>query len=457
MAFAFTAFVALVWLNQSIGGAEWDALRDRHEAHQTSTWEELRYPLLFLYRRSGDEEIYFATASAVVGAPFDQAALDRRGPTPLPPITTPADGHFHVPYRDVPFEYPPVNVPFVVLPRLLTSSFRVYGVLFSALMGSLLVASAWIGARLGGRDDDTVAERMGIAGLLLLTHGSIAVQRLDAVIAFLLALALHAGARRRFGGLGFWMGLAGAAKLVPILLLPAAAVAAGARTRSSLLRAALGGLAGLVLGLGPMLVLSPSAFPMLLAYHGKRGLHVESSLGVLYGLLHVVTGSHEVATISYGSYNFSGAVADALARLCTPLALALVALVTVVVVRGVRKAPAEDTVHDGLALTLLAGCVALWLGGKVFSPQYLTWGLPLALAIPGRRGLETCVAFGVALFLGQLYLRGFYDHVYNQWPLGVATMVVRLALLVGWFVVLVRALGRPSCATSAVTSGVARA
>jgi hypothetical protein len=84
---------------------------------------------------------------------------------------------------------------------------------------------------------------------------------------------------------------------------------------------------------------------------------------------------------------------------------------------------------------------ALWLGGKVFSLQYLTWPLPLVIALPTRAWLRASLGLGLVMLLSQLYLRGFYDHVYNQWPAGVLTMVVRLAVLVALFVVAVRRLG----------------
>ena len=55
-ALAFTAFIALVWLNQSVGGKDWEALRDRTFSEPGSgAFDLVRYPFVFLYRRSGDE------------------------------------------------------------------------------------------------------------------------------------------------------------------------------------------------------------------------------------------------------------------------------------------------------------------------------------------------------------------------------------------------------------------
>lgn len=455
----------LVWLNQSVGQKEWEALRDRTFSPGAPIADVVRYPFVFLYRRSGDEAIYHATASAVLGQPYDLEVLAQRGDSPLPPLTTPADGHVHVPYSEVPFEYPPPNVPFVVAPRLFTTTFNGYAQLFCAVMGVLLVIAAAIGARLGSavreedasrnvHDDDVRDEReerrrLYVCALLLLAHGAIAVQRLDAIVALLLVLVVHAATHRHDARLGFYAGLAGAVKLVPILVLPVVVVAAVIRAPRRLARVVVGATLGLVLGLGPMLVLSPRALPLILAYHGKRGLHVESTLGVVYGAVKAIAGAREASTMDFGSFNFHGPASFVLAKLGMPLTIGLVIVVCVAEMRRVapivaveaRESVAART--ERIALAVFATLVALWLGGKVFSPQYLTWAIPVVLCVPGPLGRRAALALGVVLFLSQLYLRGFYDHVYNQWPAGIATMLVRLAVLIAIFIALVRRRASP--------------
>jgi len=448
-AFAFMAFLALVWLNQSTGGKEWDETRERtFAAPGDHVFELLRSPFTFLYRRSPDEAIYFATSSATFGQPYDRAVLDQRGDSPLPPVATPVDGKFHVPYAEVPFEYPPPNVPFVLLPRIFATQFTTYSYVFGAVMGMLLLGAAVIAARLGAgtrevRDERDEAERMVGFGLLLLAHGAIAVQRLDAIVALLAIVMVRAAVRGDDRSLGFWGGLIGAAKLVPFLLLPVLVIASGMRGGKRLGAVALGAAAGLALGLGPMILLGRESLPLLLTYHSARGLHVESSFGVIYGAAKALFGMREAGTMDYGSYNFHGPVSQLLAKAGVVITVALVGVVAYAARRD-GDVPAEarqDERTERIVLAALATMTALWLGGKVFSPQYLTWALPLAIAVPGRSWKRVALGLGIVLVLSQIYLRGFYDHVYLQWPLGVITMVTRLGVLVALFVLVLRRLG----------------
>jgi hypothetical protein len=439
------AFIAAVWLNQSVGGKDWEAARDRVSSGSASVVESIRYPFTFLYRRSHDEQIYWATAGAILGEPIDRDVFERGAvPDAFRKADVPADGHWHAPYVEVPFEYPPPALPFIVLPKLITSSFASYARVFGALMAACLLGAIAIAlrvARSGESDDAKTPTRWLFAGALLLAHGGIAIQRLDAVVALLLSLALHAAVRRRPATLGVWLGLAGATKFVPLLLVPvfAAADASFYKSPKRLLTLGAAAAASFVVGLAPMF--GGGALRDVLQYHAERGLHVESTLGVIYGAVRALSGNREAATLDFGSYNFHGAVADTLARAAAPLTLVAIAALTVALARAARAADADD--ERGrvrrLAYAAVAGCATLWLTGKVFSPQYMTWAIPLVLAIPGVEGARAVAALGSALLVSQIYLRGYYDYVCEERAIGIVSIVTRQSLLIALFVLSMRA------------------
>jgi hypothetical protein len=82
-----------------------------------------------------------------------------------------------------------------------------------------------------------------------------------------------------------------------------------------------------------------------------------------------------------------------------------------------------------IAAAALASIATLWLTSKVLSPQYLTWCIPLVLAVPGPGGARLAWVAVLAMALTQLYTRGYYDLVVAQAPIALLTLAVRQAVL----------------------------
>ncbi len=428
------AFVACVWLNQSVGGKDWEELRDRVFAAPASyPVQYARYPFVFLYRRSADERLYYEAAGAMLGGPYDaevlrtmRGRLPKSFDVPLPP----ADGKWHAPFREVPMEYPPLLLPFVLAPRAMVTSFEGFGYAFGALMGACLTAAIALGldaARRAGEGSAGLRRRAWLASGLLLAQGALAIQRLDAVTTLAVALAVHAAVRKRPLAVGFWMGLAGATKIVPLLALPALVLADADtyRTRAARVRLGAGVALALALGFAPMVLLSPHALPDMLGYHAARGLHCESTLGVLVLLGRLASGGAGAAsTPSFGSMNLEGALPDLLAKLAGPMMLAAALFVAWRAYRAEKQGPAQ------VALATTAALAMVWLTGKVLSPQYFTWAIPLVLAVPGKEGTRLAWSLVAAMALTQLYLRGYYDLVAEGAWLGVLSVAARQGMLV---------------------------
>jgi hypothetical protein len=424
VAFGAAAFVALVWLNQGPSMARFDDLtREAGDRPALRAW----LPLAFLYRRSADEELYFALGRAVRGADFDQAlVLRKRGDVPdafrhFPP----PDGRWHAPYSDVAFEYPPLVLPFVLLPALVASTFQTFAWAFGALMGAMLLASVRIGMVAAPASSDDRA-RWWIAAALFLAQGGLAIQRLDAIVALLLAVALWAEAHRKRGLFGFTIALVAAAKLVPALVLfPMLALDWDAlRTRKPLVEIIGGVAAGLAVGLLPVALVSPSGLASLLGYHAARGLHVESTYGTVLSLVELAAGHPHGASLSFGSYNVDGGAATALALASTPLLMVCLVAFTLWLAR--RSTGDDEGRTAALAYAAMATLVCIWLFGKTFSPQYLTWAIPFAVVISDRR---IALLLALAMALSQGYLRGFYDAVVAMRPAGVLVLVLRLVVI----------------------------
>jgi hypothetical protein len=439
--FIATTLVALLWLNQGATRPQFLALERRMLVqHSASIGELLRAPLWFFYEHSGDEELYFATANVIRGLPRDDEPLrELRGDVPemfhrMPP----ADGRWHVPYREVAFEYPALALPFILAPSFVAHDLLSYERAFDALMGVCLLLSFWLCIRARGVSDDREKRReWWIACLLLLAQGGLAIQRLDATLTLALAIALWAASRRNMLALGASLGLASAAKLTPILFVPPVLMVLRDDLRdwkaAGALAASFAG--GLAAGFLPMLAMSRESIAFVLDYHMRRGLQTESALATLIGAGRLLTGTVVPAAHAFGSFNLTGDAPDTLAKLCLPLMLLGSGALTLAA--GHRAG--NDRVSP-VALVLVASLASVWLTGKVFSPQYLSWGLPLLLAARPDTRRPILNMYLATLVVTQIYYRLYLDAVFDQRLLGIATLLLRQSLIIVMALRSVRAL-----------------
>ena len=273
--------------------------------------------------------------------------------------------HGLVPYRDFAVEYPPGALPVFALPSFLGGD---YPSSFAWLMAACGVALVLVVGALRPRRAFYVALAPVLAGSLILS-------RFDLWPALLAAAALAALLRDR-DGLGWaLLGGAVAAKLWPLVLVPLALV--WSVRRGTRLGAACG-LAVAACAFVPFAVLAPHGLWSSLSGQASRPLQIESLGAAIF-----TTFGHPRIVTTHGSQNIGGhgavGAAFALAQ-----AAALVAL-WIAFARG--PATRERFVRYA------AACVCAFIAfGKVLSPQYLLWLIPLVPLVRGRRGLAATVA-----------------------------------------------------------------
>lgn len=421
------ALVACVWLNQSVAVAEWRDVRDRVWLTGDASWmETLRYPFTFLYRRSGDEQIYHSVALAVRGMEPDRVHMRdarARSGAHFEKELPAADGNYHAPYTEVPLEYPPAVLPAILAPSWVSTSLQGYSVAFGVEMGLTLTLAMALVHRAMRWSPSQAARSWWLGSAALLLHGAIAVQRLDALVALALALCLLAWSRQRRAWLGAAVGAAAAIKLLPLLLLaPVFGIDGEARRRAW--RVVLPAIAVTLAGLAPLWLFGAEGARSFFAYHASRGLHAESFAASVLALLRLPFSPLGPATVSYGSFNLDDPAADRIAMLLTPTLPLLLGGYALWLARR-ERAPTSET----KARTLVAGLCVLLLGAKVLSPQYLTWLLPFVGVLP-RRALPWAA---LAWLLSQVYFRGYFDAVYGMTPLGIGTLLLRDGALLTLF------------------------
>ena len=205
-------------------------------------------------------------------------------------------------------------------------------------------------------------------------------RRYDAVVSLSLCMLVWGCVTKRAWAAGLGFGLGVAAKGMPLLLAPLvlAYYVAGKRTREALWA---GGVAGGI-GVAAALPFARAAGAHMLdmfAYHGQRPFQVESTGGALLVFGRLFNPAFASVSQTYGSTNVVGAWEGPLKLLSSVLPLAALVAVYALAWRDLQRA--ADDAARGRAL-LRGSCAALaffMVLGKVFSPQYLTWLLPLGV------------------------------------------------------------------------------
>ena len=220
------------------------------------------------------------------------------------------------------------------------------------------------------------------------------------------------------------LGLAGAIKLWPLALAPLfVALAARRAGRRGAFLAAASLLAGLLLPVLPFLRAGAgSGLAAFLAYHQARGLQLESGWASLLELGEILGLGHLRRVDEYGAYHLQCGPCGALAAVSGP-ALLLLALAPQALAWWRGLGTAADRGALGLRAAAAAVLGAL-VASKVLSPQFILWGVPLAVA---GGGVADALAMLLVALLTTLVYPFYYPELLDARVPGHALAVLALA------------------------------
>jgi len=313
-----------------------------------------------------------------------------------------------VPYRDFAVEYPPGALPVFLIPALGDPGSNTYRLRFEALMaflGEAMVVCLVVALVALGAGWRRLAGALGFAALAPLALGPVILSRFDLWPAALTTAALAAlvSGRLRLGHAA--LGAAVAAKLYPGVLVPLALAYVWRRSGRREAFVCGGVLAGIVaLAFLPFFVLAPGGVWESVSNQADRPLQIESLGSGILLAAHQLFGTSVTMSSSHGSQNLAGTAPNVLAVLQTILQVAALVATWIVFARG----PAT---RERLLQTSAAALVAFVAFGKVLSPQFLIWLIPVVPLVRGRRGLAASALLAAALVLTQLWFP------YRYWEL----------------------------------------
>jgi len=336
----------------------------------------------------------------------------------------------HVPYRDFNVEYPPGALPAFAAPAVGKPSFSLYNREFQLLMalcGVGALAAMTVALRSLRASADGTAAGLAFFALSPLVLGSVILYRYDLWPAALTVAGIAAVLARRerlgFGALGLGI----AAKAFPALVLPPALVyvwRTRGRREALVCLGAAAAVAALVVV--PFLALAPHGVWESIVRQTTRPLQIESLGSAVLLAAHHVGGLALTMESSRGSQNLAGSLPDAVGTVSS----ALLVLVVLAIWTAAARGPASP---ERLVRYAAASLVAFVAFGKVLSPQFLIWLLPLVPLVRGRRGVAAAGLLGLALLLTQVWFPiRYWDLVHFEafpsWVL-LARDLVLLALL----------------------------
>jgi hypothetical protein len=173
---------------------------------------------------------------------------------------------------------------------------------------------------------------------------------------------------------------------------------------------------------GAALAVSPGGAFDAVRYHVDRPVQVESSPALVLLGLDAVGAGEAKSVSSHRSDGLQHPAADAVTSVFLTVLVAFVALLCALVAH--RRAGVR-----GLVIAGLAACTAFALFGKVLSPQFVIWVLPLgALAFAWRMHALAAAAL-LAAVLTQIEFPAHYFDVVAREPAAIGLLVARNLVL----------------------------
>jgi Glycosyltransferase family 87 len=370
-----------------------------------------------------------------------------------------------LPYRDFRVEYPPGALPFFVPPSevlrptrsptwepVMNPAARRYARAFALEMVSLLAITLIVTALSLAALGASLAQAVLALGLLAVSPlllGDLVFTRFDVWPALLTAVAIGALLRERFRLAGLALGIGIATKLYPALLVPLAVAYAWRRRgrREGLTTLALTAIAAAAVIL-PFLALAPEGIWWPIREQLGRGLQGESSGASALAALHVATLHLRDYALPLPTFpldfvgsagplhspEVQGASGTATGILSGLVSLAILVWAWVTFARG----PASPSRLALFAAIVVTAQVAV---GRVLSPQFVIWLLPIVPLVGGRRGLTATGLLAGVLLATHLWFPGPYRDYVEGVSAGDAgstgLLVLRNALLLATLLTLV--------------------
>ncbi len=348
-----------------------------------------------------------------------------------------------LPYRDVFLEYPPLAAPAIALPGLLGTGEEVFRAAFAGWTLLLAAAVVLLCGALAARTGGDARRALLAAALMPLLCGALVRTHFDlAPVALLLGALLLLASGRPRSGMAL-LGLAAMTKGFPLVVAPVALAWLATRVDRRTLTQSVAALsAALALPAAAAVAMSPGGAWEAVTYHLERPVQVESLPAGGLLLLDELGAGEAESVNSHRSDGLEHTAGGALAAV--GLAAMLSTLALLAALAAGRRSAGRDGSAPGdtrrLVLASLTAVAAFAALGKVLSPQYMLWLVPLGALAFAWRLHALAAAVAAAAVLTQVEFPARYFDLVEREPFPVAIVAARNVVLLVVLVLALRAL-----------------
>jgi Glycosyltransferase family 87 len=346
-----------------------------------------------------------------------------------------------LPYRDAFLEYPPLAAPAIALPGLLGTGEEAFRAAFAGWTLLLAAAVVLLCGALAARTGGDRRRALLAAALTPLACGAMVRTHFDlAPVALLLAALLLLSSGRPRSGMAV-LGLAAMTKGFPLVAAPVALAWLATRAdRRTLAQSAAALAAALALPAAAALAASPDGALDALTYHLERPVQIESLPASALLLLDGLGAGEAQSVNSHRSDGLEHPAAGELAAAGLAAMLGVLALLASLA----RRCRAGEALEAGdarlLVLASLAAVAAFAALGKVLSPQYMLWLVPLGALAFAWRLHALAAATAAAAILTHVEFPARYFDLVDREAFPVAVVALRNLVLVAVVLLALRAL-----------------
>jgi uncharacterized membrane protein len=330
-----------------------------------------------------------------------------------------------VPYHDFFFDWAPGSVPPVFAPVGLPGPYYVaFHILIFVYAALALLAVAYLLVLLGASRRRIYALTLA-AAVVPIALGAIAIDSLDYWPALFttagLAAIVAGRSRLGFGLLGFAI----VAKLYAVVIVPLALIWIWRRrSRDEAVRSLAVGVAVAIVVALPFLIIGPTGLGFTVKSQFVRGLQMESlGASILMALDHLgLYDAHVVVGQPY-SLDVAGGVAKAVGAVFSLLTIAALIWIYRAYARGRDEAQRFVTAS-------VAAVTAYVVLGRVLSPQYIVWLIPLIPLVAGTAGVVATAALVAAAGVTMTWFPGRFWHLVAVSPVSWFALLRNILLVV---------------------------